>query len=72
MGKVQTFKYKTNIDCIACIEKVRAILDMEESIQYWYLDPVNENHILTVTGEDLPVDRIIGAVKNAGFEMTRV
>ena len=72
MGKVQTLRYKTTIDCIPCIEKIRSILDVQENVEYWYVNPIGDDHILTLMGEDLPIDKIVKEVNEAGFKMVRM
>ena len=60
-------KFKTNIKCMGCVEKVKPFLnDLDEVIE-WNVDVTNPEKILLVkTIEDIN-DDIQAAVKAAGF-----
>ncbi|HYG37261.1 MAG TPA: hypothetical protein VD908_01520 [Cytophagales bacterium] len=69
---MNTFKYKTNIDDVNGVTVIRKILDNEKDVQYWYLDLLDQNHFLTVTGLGLKTDKIKKKIKEAGFELAEV
>jgi copper chaperone len=62
-------EFKTNINCSGCVAKVKPFLDEESSIKEWSVDIQNKDKILKVKGENLNKNKIIAAVKNAGFEI---
>jgi hypothetical protein len=69
---MDTFKFKTNIDSSESIEKVRLALDNDKKIQYWHVDILKEDHVLTVTGENLKQIDIKDKINQAGFQLEEV
>jgi hypothetical protein len=69
---MDTLKYKTNLDDINGATEVRKILDNDEDIQYWYLDIMDENHSLTLTGEHLEAEKIKRRLEEAGFQLAEI
>ncbi len=60
-------KFKTNIKCMGCVEKVKPFLNDLDEIIEWNVDVANPEKILLVkTKEDINID-IQAAVKAAGF-----
>jgi len=64
-----TLKFKTNINCGNCLARVTPVLNGEISIDYWEVDLSNPQKILTVQTADLNSDKVINAVKKAGFQI---
>lgn len=64
-------KFKTNINCNSCVAQVKPKLDEAKGITHWEVDTNNKNKILTVEGEDLAVEKVIEAVKSAGFKIEK-
>lgn len=71
-GLTKTFKFKTNIDCVPCIQQIRSVFDDSPGIDYWYVEPYGEEPELTVTSQDLNEESIIELVHNAGYEAVRI
>jgi len=64
-----SFKFNTNINCSGCIAAVTPFLNSETEIQNWNVDIQNPNKILTVEGENITKEKVIGRVKEAGFKI---
>ena len=69
MKNMETLKFKTNINCGNCLARVTPILNGEESIDYWEVDLLDPEKILTVQSSVTSPDKVINAVKNAGFQI---
>lgn len=70
-----TYSYKTNINCIGCVQQVKPHLDqLEQSkeIQHWHLDLNNPDHVLTIDTTRLTSDEVAGVIAGAGFRATPV
>lgn len=67
----QALKFKTNINCSDCIEKIKPALDSAKGIDNWEVDTTDRNKILTVEGEDLFESDIVELVQKEGFSIER-
>jgi len=65
---MNTYTFKTNINCSGCVAKVTPLLNALEGILKWQVDTNQKDKILTVETE---TDRetIVQVVKNAGFNI---
>jgi copper chaperone len=64
---MKTLKFKTNINCSACVARAKPFLDSVENIQSWEVDTANPEKILTVKGDDIKAGHVVAQVKNAGY-----
>jgi len=64
---MKTLKFKTNINCSACVANVKPYLDAVKNVQGWEVDTNNPDKILTVKGEQIAADNIIQNVTKAGY-----
>lgn len=64
---MNTFKFKTNINCSNCIKSVSPFLNQEIDIEHWEVDTSDAHKILTVRGE-INATEIHKIVQEAGFE----
>ncbi len=69
---MQTFKFKTNINCGNCIRSVTPSLDNSVGASNWKVDIDNPEKILTVETEQVSSAEIIQAVEKAGFDITEM
>ncbi|MDH7461114.1 cation transporter [Chitinophagaceae bacterium 26-R-25] len=65
---MNTFKFKTNINCSGCVAAVTPALNEVAGKDNWNVDTQNPSKILTVT-TDLPGEKITTAVINAGYKI---
>lgn len=65
---MNTFRFKTNINCGGCIKAVTPFLNEAEGIQNWEVDTVNPDKILTVQADGADAETIQSIVADAGFE----
>ena len=64
-----TLKFKTNINCGGCVEKVTPHLNEVEGICHWEVDTTDAHKILTVHSEGISEEQVIQTVQNAGFKI---
>lgn len=65
---MQILKFKTNINCGGCRNKVSNFLNTEKAVIKWDVDTDNPDKILTVEGEDINEQLIASTVAKAGFK----
>jgi copper chaperone len=61
-------KFKTNIMCSSCIEKVTPAFNEVLGENNWTVDTQNPKKILTVTTENASENDVIKAVEKAGYK----
>ncbi len=66
---MNTYIFKTSINCNSCLSRVKPILDQEKRITSWEVDLDNPDKILKVVAEDIKSSEIIDIVDNTGFEI---
>jgi len=69
---MNTFKFKTNINCGSCIKSVTPFLNDLDNVDTWKVDTNNPDKILEVELEDDNKDIIIETVKKAGFDIEEI
>jgi len=67
---METIKFKTNINCDACVAKVTPVLNDNLSIEKWKVDTQNPNKILTVEGENINPQELIESLEKIGYKAT--
>ena len=65
----KTLKFKTNINCSGCVEKVTPFLNDANGICHWDVDTTNKEKILSVHSEGITEEEVIQKVKEAGFKI---
>lgn len=70
-----TYRYKTNINCLGCVNQVKPHLDQLEqskAIEHWRLDLDNPDHTLTIETTNMTTDEVASVIETAGFRATPV
>ena len=62
-----TTKFKTNIKCAGCVEKVTPFLNEAVGESNWKVDYTDPAKVLTVEGED-PKEKVLKALASAGYK----
>lgn len=62
-------KFKTNINCGGCVNKVSPFLNGEKEISHWEVDTANKDKILSVHSKGITELEIIQVVQKAGFKI---
>ncbi len=69
---MNTLKFKTTINCSACVAKVTPVLDAQENIQHWDVDTTNPDKILTVNSDDLDEADLVKSLQKIGFKAEKI
>ena len=69
-NKMETLKFKTNINCDACVAKVTPVLNGNTSVEKWTVDTQNPNKILTVEGQNIDQEKLIQSLEKIGYKAT--
>ncbi|WP_199118663.1 heavy-metal-associated domain-containing protein [Pedobacter sp. ASV28] len=69
---MNTIKFKTNINCSACVAKVTSTLNDQEQIEKWEVDTENPNKILTVQGEDIDEADLVKSLQKIGYKAEKI
>lgn len=65
---MKNYKFKTNINCGGCIDKVASYLDNAQDIMHWSIDVSDEDKVLMVLGEErLAQKDVVEIINLAGF-----
>lgn len=65
-------KFKTNINCAACVAKVTPVLNENEQVESWNVDTENPEKILTVQGAEIDEEDLIHSLKKIGYKAEKV
>ena len=65
---MKTSKFKTNINCTSCLEKVTPYLNSVEGIT-WKVDLADKQKILEVQSAEDKADQVKQSVREAGFQI---
>jgi len=66
---MNTFQFKTNINCGSCIKSVTPFLNELDNVDAWKVDTENPDKILKVELDDENASSVLEAVKKAGFNI---
>jgi copper chaperone len=72
LSKMQTMKFKTNVNCANCVDKLSTYLNPIVGIYKWEIDLTDPAKVLTVEAKSLSADEIKAVVKLAGFQAERL
>jgi copper chaperone len=65
---MEIIKFKTNVATQEQILRISPFLDKLKAVKRWQIDTEAQEHILSVSGEDLDPQQIKNALAEAGFE----
>lgn len=69
---METYKFKTNINCGNCVKAVTPHLNKLEGVQEWKVDTDNPDKVLEVKADAVDAQTIENTVKKAGFEAEQI
>jgi copper chaperone len=69
---METFQFKTNINCSGCVAKISPALNETAGIESWTVDTLNPGKILTIETNSLTADKIEALVSSAGFNIKKM
>jgi len=60
-------KFKTNVNCNHCINKITPLLNGDKSITEWNVDLTNEDKVLTLKGENVDENSVVESLSKVGY-----
>ncbi|HEX2535799.1 MAG TPA: hypothetical protein VHK69_18785 [Chitinophagaceae bacterium] len=69
---MNTYQFKTNINCGGCVAKVTPHLESESRICHWSVDTATPEKRLTVATEGLDAASVARIIEKAGFRAEAV
>lgn len=69
---MEKFIFKTNINCNGCKSAVTPFLNKESRIINWEIDLGSPDKILTIEGEQINSQEIIGLISSAGYKIEKL
>lgn len=69
---MNTFKFKTNINCGGCVSTVTSFLNGLDGVTEWEVDTNNKDKILTVVSNTATEQQVIDSVEEAGFKIEKI
>ncbi len=63
-----TLKFKTNINCDACVSKVTPVLNENKQVSHWEVDTKSPEKTLHVEGDQIQAEDIIQSLKKIGYQ----
>ena len=70
---MHTLKFKTNIKCGGCIEKVTPFLNSLENVDSWAVDTQSPDKVLSIeTREALNPKEVIFLLDKAGYQSNKI
>lgn len=70
--RMQTLKFRTNINCGGCIASATPFLNKIPGISSWNVDIANPSKILTVEGDNIDEKTVADTLAKSGFKATLV
>ena len=68
-NKIETFHFKTNINCGGCIAAVKPFLDNAEGLSQWDIDVQNKDKMLTVASKGITKEQVVATIEKAGYKI---
>ena len=69
---METYKFKTTINCGSCIKAVTPHLNKLEGVEEWKVDTNNPDKVLEVKTDSLDPQQIKSTVEKAGFKAEQI
>ena len=69
---METLKFKTNINCDACVAKVTPVLNENTSVEKWAVDTHSPNKILTVEGQNINQQELVQSLEKIGYKAEQI
>lgn len=69
---METYKFKTTINCGNCVKAVTPHLNKLEGVEEWKVDTDNPDKVLEVKSGSLDAQQIKSTVEKAGFKAEQI
>lgn len=68
---MSTYFFKTNINCLGCVNQIKPQLDKmesEKSIEYWHIDLNSPEYLLEIETNKLSPEQVKHIIRETGFD----
>lgn len=62
-------KFKTNINCSGCVEKVTPFMNEVAGEGHWQVDTTTKDKILTVEDKITTAEAVMASIRKAGYNI---
>lgn len=69
---MDTLKFKTTINCSACVAKVTPVLNDQKKVKNWSVNTENPDKILTVEGDNIDETELVQSLSKIGYKAERI
>ena len=69
---METYKFKTTINCGNCVKAVTPHLNKVEGVEEWKVDTANPDKVLEVKTNSVDAQTIKSTVEKAGFKAEQI
>lgn len=66
--KMDSIKFKTNLKCEGCVDKVTPSLNNLDGVKDWAVDLKSTDRVLTVTGNNIEEKAVVQALLQNGYK----
>ncbi len=69
---MESFLFKTTINCASCVHLVKPVLDAQADIHSWEVDTQSNDKVLKIQSDTNPAEKVIKALDEIGFEAVQI
>jgi copper chaperone len=69
---MDTLKFKTTINCSACVAKITPVLNEQKNVIHWSVDTENPDKILTIEGENIDEGDLVQSLSKIGYKAEKI
>jgi copper chaperone len=66
------YRFKTNLKCSGCVEKITPYLEANNEIKSWHVDLESPEKILTIEADHIPDELMYTIMRSAGYSSERL
>lgn len=64
---MQVRKFKTNLSCNHCINKITPSIKALDWVKHWEVDLKSSDRVLTIIADEIKTEEIVKALNEAGY-----
>lgn len=68
----RTLRFKTNLHCSGCMDRVKPVLDQADTIASWNLDLNHPDKILEVQSRGIGAEEVIALLAGRGYQAEEI
>lgn len=64
---MQVKKFKTNLSCNHCVNKITPYINSLNWVKHWEVDLKSSNRLLTIIADEIKTEDVVKALNEAGY-----